>query len=160
MQKSNLHSDWKKGSDHLGHVHNSRGHKKVQPYFTPLKAPQNRLFRTRPKRHKLCYCSENVIAKSGCLYLKDTILDKFQALKAFDSSSHIPNTSAQGYIRQFEKLYFQLTSHSTVISEGLLAYKLLKSPQDERIAKSTISDLTLSNMKSQLKRFSLIHQVL
>ena len=62
----------------------------------------------------------------------------------------------QQHIHQFDKLYFKLKSHGTTLSEDLLAYKLLKSAnlseQDEKIIRGIVPELTLTNMKLQLKK--------
>ena len=99
---------------------------------------------------------KKVIDRLDKLYLKDTTLEKFQALEAFDSYQHQPNTPIHEHIHQFEKLYFNLKGHGTTISKDLLAHKLLKSAnlstQNEKIAKGTTSDLTLNVMTAQLKK--------
>ena len=64
---------------------------------------------------------KNVIERLDHLYLKDTTLNKFQALEAFDSYTRSPTTSIQEHIHQFDKLYFKLHSHGTTISEDLPA---------------------------------------
>ena len=97
-----------------------------------------------------------VIKKLDSLYLKDSTLEKFQTLEIFDSYKRKPNVSIQGHIHEFEKIYHKLQSHGTTISEDVLAFKLLKSanlsPQDEKLAKGTVSELTLQIMKDQLKK--------
>lgn len=99
---------------------------------------------------------EKVLEKLDKLYLKDTTLEKFEALDKFDTYKRTSETSIQEHIHQFEKLYFKLKSHGTTISEDLLAYKLLKSAnlskQDEKLAKGTVTELTLISMKAQLKK--------
>ena len=102
---------------------------------------------------------EKVLQKLDKLYLKDSTVEKFQALESFDAYKRKTHTSIQEHIHQFEKLYYKLQRHGTKISEDLLAYKLLKSAnlskQDEKLEKGTVKELTLTNMKVQLKKIFL-----
>ena len=99
---------------------------------------------------------DKVIEKLDKLYLKDATLEKFENLESFDSFMRKPNTTIQEHIHQFEKLYKKIKDKGTTMSDDLLAYKLLKSVQlshqDEKIVKGTTGDLTLENMKTQLKK--------
>ena len=99
---------------------------------------------------------DRVIEKLDKLYLKDTTLEKFEALEKFDTYKRNAETSIQEHIHQFDKLYYKLHSHGTTISEDLLAYKLLKSANlsktDEKLAKGTVTELNLANVKAQLKK--------
>ena len=70
---------------------------------------------------------KRVIDRLDKLYLKDTTLEKYQALEASDSYQCQPNTPIYEHIHQFEKLYFKLKGHGTTMSKELIAYKLLKS---------------------------------
>ena len=97
-----------------------------------------------------------VIKKLDKLYTKDATLEKFETLEAFDSFQRKPETSIQEHIHEFEKIYNKLKDKGTTMSDDLLAYKLLKSvqllQQDKKIVKGTTTDLTLENMKIQLKK--------
>ena len=108
------------------------------------------------KKVKIWASFKNILEKLDKLYLKDTTMEKFQALEAFDTCARKPNTSIQEHIHEFDKLYHKLQSHGTTISEDLLAFKLLKScklsNQDEKLAKGTVRELKLKNMKEQLKK--------
>ena len=99
---------------------------------------------------------KNVLEKLDKLYLKDSTMEKFQALEAFDTCARKPNTSIQEHIHKFDKLYQKLQSQGTTISEDLLAFKLLKScklsNQDKKLAKVTVTEPKLKNMKEQLKK--------
>ena len=99
---------------------------------------------------------DKVVAKLDKLYLKDKTLEKFETLEEFDSLVRKPETTIQVHVQQFEKLYKKLKDKGTTMSEDLLAYKLLKSvqlsPQDEKLVKGTTAELTLDNMKTQLKK--------
>ena len=99
---------------------------------------------------------DKVIAKLDKLYMKDATLEKFETLEAFDSFQRKPETSIQEHIHEFEKIYNKLKDKGTTMSDDLLAYKLLKSvklsEQDEKIVKGTTTNLTLEEMKTQLKK--------
>lgn len=99
---------------------------------------------------------DKVIVKLDKLYLKDATLEKFETLEAFDSFQRKSETSIQEHIHEFDKIYNKLKDKGTTMSDDLLAYKLLKSvqlsQQDEKIVKGTTTELTLENMKTQLKK--------
>ena len=157
LQCSNLYSDWKKKISIWDKFTTLEDAKKGAAVLHTLEGlAEEAVLELNDTKINAADGLKNVIERLDRLYLKDTTLDKFQALEAFDSYTRPPTTSKQEHIHQFDKLYFKLHSHGTTISEDLLAYKLLKSanlsPQDEKIAKGTTTELTLSNMKTQLKK--------
>ena len=97
----------------------------------------------------------HVLAKLDNLYLKDTTLQKYKALENFEAYRRPASLPINDFIHEFEKLHHKITSHGSVISEDVLAFRLLKaanlSAPDEKLAKGT-ADLNYDSMKNQLKK--------
>ena len=97
----------------------------------------------------------NVLARLDKLYVKDETLEKYKALEDFESYRRSAQTPINEFILQFEKKYHRIKSYGTVISDDLLAFRLLKSANlptaDEKLAKGTAA-LKFDPMKEQLKK--------
>ena len=159
LQRSNLYSDRKKKIEIWDKLTTLEDAKKGAAVLHTLESLTEEVLELDATKINAADGLKNVTERLDHLYLKDTTLNKFQALEAFDSYTRSPTTSIQEHIHQFDKLYFKLHSHGTTISEDLLAYKFLKSanlsPQDKNIAKGTTTELTLSTMKTHLKKIFL-----
>ena len=64
--------------------------------------------------------------------------------------------SIQAYLNEFDKRLFKTNSYGTMMSDDILAYRLLKSANlssyYEELIKATIPDLKYNIMKDQLKK--------
>ena len=98
----------------------------------------------------------NIILCLDKLYLKDKTQTAFDALEAFESYKRPHELSITDYCNEFEKRYNKTKSYGTVMTEDVLAYRLLKSANlpesQQQLAKATILELKYENMKTQLKK--------
>ena len=64
--------------------------------------------------------------------------------------------SIQAYLNELDKGFFKTKSHGTVMSDEILAYRLLKSANlssyHEELVKATVPDLQYELTKDQLKK--------
>ena len=99
---------------------------------------------------------KNIIECLDKLYLKDKTQTAFDALGAFESCERPHELSITDYCNEFEKRYNKTKSYGTVMTEDVLAYKLLKlanlPESQQQLAKATIVELKYENMKTQLKK--------
>ena len=90
------------------------------------------------------------------LFKKDSTVIKYQTLEAFMTFKRPSNMSIQAYLNEFDKRLFKTKSYGTVMSDDILAYRLLKSANlssfHEELVKATILDLQYNIMKDQLKK--------
>ena len=79
------------------------------------------------------------------LFKKDSTVIKYQTLEAFMTFKRPSNMSIQAYLNEFDKRLFKTKSYGTVMSDDILAYRLLKSANlssfHEELVKATILDL-------------------
>ena len=98
---------------------------------------------------------ENVIARLDRLYLKDETLQKYKAFEDFEQMKRSSDTPINDFILKFEKAHHKLKTYGTIISDDLLAYRLLKAANlgdaDEKLAKGT-AKLEFEAMKDQLRK--------
>ena len=123
LQRSNLYSDWKKKIAIWDKFSTLEDAKKGAAVLLTLEGlAKEAVLELDATKINAADGLKNVIERLDRLYLKDTTLNKFQALEAFDSYTRSPTTSIQEHIHQFfDELYFKLHSHGTTISEDLLA---------------------------------------
>ena len=97
-----------------------------------------------------------IIERLNRLFKKDSTVIKYQTLKAFMTFKRPSNMSIQPYLNEFDKRLFKTESYGTVISDDILAYRLLKSGNlssyHEELVKATIPDFQYDIMKDQLKK--------
>ena len=97
-----------------------------------------------------------IIERLNRLFKKDSTVIKYQTLKAFMTFKRPSNMSIQPYLNEFDKRLFKTESYGTVISDDILAYRLLKSANlssyHEELVKATIPDFQYDIMKDQLKK--------
>ena len=97
-----------------------------------------------------------IIERLNRLFKKDSTVIKYQTLKAFMTFRRPSNMSIQPYLNEFDKRLFKTESYGTVISDDILAYRLLKSANlssyHEELVKATIPDFQYDIMKDQLKK--------
>ena len=149
--------DWKKKVKILASFTTQEKKKQGAAIFLTLKGPaEEAVLELDEEQINHDDGMKNVLEKLYKLYLKDSTMEKFQALEAFDTCTRKPNTSIQEHIHGFDKLYHKLQSHGTTVSQDLLAFRFLKScklsNQDKKLAKGTVTELKLKNMKEQLKK--------
>ena len=98
----------------------------------------------------------NIIKCLDKLYLKDKTQTAFDALEAFESYKRPSDLSITEFCNEFEKRYNKTKSYGTVMSDDVLAYRLLKSANlpesQQQLAKATVTELKYENMKTQLKK--------
>ena len=89
-----------------------------------------------------------IIERLNRLFKKDS-----EALMTFKRPSDV---SIQAYLNEFDMRFFKTKSYGTVMSDDILAYRLLKSANlssfHEELVKATILDLQYNIMKDQLKK--------
>ena len=97
-----------------------------------------------------------IIERLNCLYKKDELTGKYNALESFETYKRNSNTSIRDFLTEFEKRYNKTKSHGTIWSDNLLAYRLLKSPnltkRNEQLVKATISELKYNTVKIKLTK--------
>ena len=90
------------------------------------------------------------------LFKKDSTVIKYQTLEIFMTFKRPSNMSIQAYLNEFDKRLFKTKSYGTVMSDDILAYRLLKSANlssfHEELVKATILDLRYNIIKDQLKK--------
>ena len=79
------------------------------------------------------------------MFTKDSTITKYQALESFETFKRPPNMSIHTYLNEFEKKWFKIKTHGTLMSDDLLAYRLLRSANlsscHEELIKATIAAL-------------------
>ena len=90
-----------------------------------------------------------IIERLNRLFKKDSTVIKYQTLKAFMTFKRPSNMSIQPYLNEFDKRLFKTESYGTVISDDILAYRLLKSANlssyHEELVKATIPDFNTTS---------------
>ena len=99
---------------------------------------------------------ESILEVLDGLYLKDKTQSAFDALEDFEGYRRPKGLSMNEFCNEFDKRYSKVKSYGTEFPVDLLGFRLLKSanlqPIQEQLAKSTITELTYDNMKTQLKK--------
>ena len=88
---------------------------------------------------------KNIIDRLNKLFKKDEILQKYQALEAFETYHRPANAEIQEFFNKFEKRYNEIKSYGTTVSYDIFGYRLLKSTnlseQYKQFDKATVSNL-------------------
>ena len=99
---------------------------------------------------------EKLYEKLDLLYKEDSNQSAFLAYETFEQYEKAESTSVTDYLIEFDRLVAKLKTHKITLPEPVLAYRALKSanlkPEDEKLVKATVSDLTLKEMGNQLKK--------
>ena len=98
---------------------------------------------------------DKIISLLDKLFKRDSTVTKYQALELFETYRRTESTSIRDFLNEFEKRYYKTKSHGTVMSDDILAYRLLKAanltPHHEELIKATLTDLKYGLRKDQLK---------
>ena len=96
---------------------------------------------------------EKLYEKLDLLYKEDSNQSAFLAYKTFEQYEKAESTSVTDYLIVFDRLVAKLKTQKITLPEPVLAYRALKSanlkPEDEKLVKATVSDLTLKEMGNQ-----------
>lgn len=99
--------------------------------------------------------AEKVIAHLDKLFLKDSNFTEFQLYEEFENFRR-EGLSVDKYIEEFEKKWVKTKNKGTVLSENVLAYRLLKSADlsrsEQQLLIATVADNTYNSMKEQLRK--------
>ena len=102
-------------------------------------------------------CSEGVKNNTECLdklYLKDKTKTAFDALEAFETYKRTHDLSISDYCNEFEKRYNKTKSYGTVVTEDVLAYKLLKSANLLESQRQLAKVKTVSNSSMRIRHLN------
>lgn len=99
---------------------------------------------------------DKVIETLDSLFKKDTLQLAFTNYDNFEKFCKTEEMTMKQYVIEFERLHNKAKQYGMELPDGILAYKLLVNArlpeQQERLVKATITELTFSGMKNQLKR--------
>ena len=97
---------------------------------------------------------KNVLEKLDSLYAQDKIQVAYEAYDNFEKFQREDGVSMKDFLIEFERRLSKTKSYGTVMSEDILAYRLLRSANlpesQQQLARATISELTYQSMKTQL----------
>ena len=104
---------------------------------------------------------ETIIACLDKLFKKDKTQSAFEALEAFEGYKRPKDLCIADFCNEFERLYNKTKTYGTTVSDDVLAFRLLKAANlpshQEQLAKATVGELKLENMKAQLKKIFGLH---
>ena len=90
------------------------------------------------------------------MFKKDKTQCAFEALEAFEGYKRPKELPIADFCNEFERLYNKTKTYGTVLSDDVLAFRLLKAANlpnhQEQLAKATTTELKLVTMKAQLKK--------
>ena len=94
--------------------------------------------------------------KLDTLFLEDINQSAFRAYETFENYQRLPGTSLEVFLIEFGRLVAKLKDFNILLPEPVLAFRALKSanitPDNEKLVKATVSELTLSSMSKQLRK--------
>ena len=97
---------------------------------------------------------KHITEKLNSLYKKNETLEKYECLDQFETYHRPEDVSMNDFIIEFDSRLNKTKKLGTVMSDDLLAYRLIKSAnlseQDEKVVKATTT-LEYEKVKSQLK---------
>ena len=103
-----------------------------------------------------------VYEKLDTLFLEDINQSAFLANETFEGYRRQPDTSIEDFLINFGQHVAKLKDFNILLPEPVLALRALKSanftPENERLVKATIGELTLSSMSGQL--WKIMHSLL
>ena len=93
--------------------------------------------------------------KLDTLFLEDINQSAFRAYETFENYQRLAGTSLD-FLIEFGRLVAKLKDFNILLPEPVLAFRALKSanitPDNEKLVKATVSELTLSSMSKQLRK--------
>ena len=99
---------------------------------------------------------KNLYEKLDTLFLEDINQSAFQAYKTFESYWRPPGTSLEDFPIDFGRHVAKLKDSNILLPEPVFAFRALKSANltsdNEKLAKATVGELTLSFMSGQLRK--------
>ena len=101
---------------------------------------------------------DKLVEKLDTLFLEDKNQSVFICYENFENYHQEHNTSINDYLIQFDRHVAKLREFQITLPELVLAYRALKSatlsPENERLIRATINNLTLYDMAQQLKKIT------
>ena len=101
---------------------------------------------------------DKLVEKLDILFLEDKNQSAFFCYENFENYHRECNTSIKDYLIQFDRHVVKLREFQITSPEPVLAYRALKSanlsPENERLIRATINNLTLYDMAQQLKKIT------
>ena len=99
---------------------------------------------------------DKIIARLNKIYKKDELCEKYNALESFETYKRPSNTSIRDFLTEFEKRYNKTKSYGTIMSDDLLAYRLIKSANlpssQEQLIRATVTDLKFDQVRSKITK--------
>ena len=94
--------------------------------------------------------------KLDTLFLEDVNQSTFQAYKTFENYQRPPGMSLEDFLIEFGRHVAKLKDFNILLPKPVLAFRALKSsnitPDNEKLVKATVRELTLSSMLEQLQK--------
>ena len=101
---------------------------------------------------------DKLVEKLDTLFLEDKNQSAFICYENFENYHRECNTSINDYLIQFDRHVAKLREFQITLPEPVLAYRALKSanlsPENKRLIRATINNLTLYDMAQQLKKIT------
>ena len=90
------------------------------------------------------------------IYKKDELSEKYNALESFETYKRPSSTSICDFLTEFDKRYNKTKSYGTVMSDDLLAYRLIKSANlpssQEQLIRATVTELKFDLVRSKITK--------
>ena len=97
---------------------------------------------------------KNLYENLDTLFLEDINQSAFRAYETFEGFQRPPETSLDDFL--IGRHVTKLKDFNILLPEPVLAFRALKSanltPDDEKLVKATVGELTLSSMSGQLRK--------
>ena len=101
---------------------------------------------------------DKLVEKLDTLFQEDKNQSAFICYENFENYHRECNTSIKDYLIQFDRHVAKLREFQITLPKPVLAYRALKSanlsPENERLIRATINNLTLYDMAQQLKKIT------
>ena len=95
-----------------------------------------------------------VLERLDLLYKKDTLIEKIEAIDAYENFSRPVEMDIKKYIIEFEKRYTKIKNYGSIVSDDLLAYRLMEranlSKSNNKLLRAT-AEFKFDAMKAKLK---------
>ena len=95
-----------------------------------------------------------VLDRLDKLYKKDSLIEKIEAIDAYENFSRPPEMDIKKYINEFEKRYTKIKGCGSVVSDDLLAYRLMERANlyksNNKLLRAT-AEFKFDDMKKKLK---------
>ena len=100
--------------------------------------------------------TKKLYEKLDTLFLEDINQSAFRAYETFKNFRGPPGVSLEDFLLEFGRLIAKLKDFNILLPEPVLAFRALKStnitPDNEKLVKASVSELTLSSMLEQLRK--------